>query len=80
MSFAAAVLLRSADVVVGHPGDRAVQQPQRLVVQRSCSATRSSPVSSSTTSRHTRCRNRYAPTTSLVAHGRDASSGPIDIS
>src|SRR5262249_57226896 len=37
-------------------------------------------VSPPPTTRHTRCRNRYAPTTSLVAHGRDASSGPIDIS
>ncbi len=42
--------------------------------------TRSAPVCSSTTARQTRCRNRYEPTTARVSHGRDTSSGPIDIS
>ena len=30
--------------------------------------------------RQTRCRNRCEPTTARVSHGRDTSSGPIDIS
>ena len=32
------------------------------------------------TLRHSRCRNRCEPTTARVSHGRDTSSGPIDIS
>ncbi|SKU07460.1 Uncharacterised protein [Mycobacteroides abscessus subsp. abscessus] len=47
---------------------------------RSSVVTRILPVSSSTTTRHARCKKRCAPTTSFVAQGRDSSSGPIDIS
>ena len=32
------------------------------------------------TRRQTRCKNRNAPTTARVSQGREASSGPIDIS
>ena len=32
------------------------------------------------TLRHSRCRNRCTPTMSAVFHGRDASSGPVNIS
>ena len=37
-------------------------------------------MSSSTTLRHSRCRKRWEPTTARVSHGRESSSGPIDIS
>ena len=38
------------------------------------------PVSSSTTSRQIRCSSRCIPTTALESHGRDWSSGPVNIS
>ena len=66
--------------VGAHAVDRAVQQPRRLDRRPSPSASRSAPVSSSTRFRHSRCRKRYMPTMSRGLHGRDASSGPIDIS
>ena len=43
------------------------------------STTDTSPVPSSMTLRHSRCRKLYMPTTSRVSHGREASSGPIAI-
>ncbi len=53
---------------------------RRVAVSASSSVTVSSPVSSTTTLRQSRCRNRCDPTTARVSHGRDRSSGPIDIS
>ncbi|COX63313.1 Uncharacterised protein [Mycobacterium tuberculosis] len=80
INLAVAVLLRSAAKSSDTP--TMVRCNARSVSMSSStpSATRVSPVCSSTTKRHTRCRKRYAPTTSFVAHGREASSGPIDIS
>jgi hypothetical protein len=46
----------------------------------STSPARTAPVSSSTTTRQIRCSSRCDPTTALVSHGRDWSSGPVDIS
>ena len=78
ISLAMAVLKRSASISV-----RTVSMVwcslRRVSSSAADSTTIESPVASSTTLRHSRCKKRYMPTTSRVSHGRDASSGPVAI-
>ena len=79
MSRAIAVLNRIASISV--VTSSIVRCSTRSVSRSgSSSVTVTSPVSSSTTLRHSRCRNRCEPTTALVSHGLEASSGPMPIS
>ncbi len=64
--------------VVPHLRDGPVQRP--FDVRVGLGPQRSSPVDSSTASRHARWRNRWTPTMSRVFQGFEASSGPIAIS
>ncbi len=79
ISLAIAVLKRSASISV-RTVSIVLWSSRRVSSSAGVSTTVHSPVSSSTMLRHSRWRNRYWPTTSRVAHGREASSGPIAIS
>ena len=67
---------------------RSMSSPTLAMVRCNCfsmptsatAAHKTSPVRSSTASRHARCRKRNTPTISRVFHGFDASSGPMYIS
>ncbi|MDF2808773.1 MAG: hypothetical protein K0S43_3719 [Cellulosimicrobium sp.] len=79
MSFAIAVLGRMCSIST-RTSAIARCTARSVAASAGSSTTVTSPVSSETTLRHSRCRNRCDPTTARVSHGRDRSSGPIDIS